>query len=476
MTAAPSLFGTDGIRGRFGEPPLDRETVTAFGARLAELLADAHGGRPRVVIGGDTRESTPTISRWLAAGLTWAGAAIEPLGVVPTPAVARLVIALGADAGLMVSASHNPYPDNGIKVFGADGFKLDDLIERELELRLADRAKSRVPQSHDEPSLAAPAEAHAEHYLTALESAVGGDRPLGSGDRPLGGGDRPFAGLRVVLDTGHGAASRYAGPLFERLGAHVRLLNDQPNGRNVNDRCGSTAPDLAARAVLDLGFDFGFAFDGDADRVILCDEQGRVRDGDEILFLWASTLAEQGALEPPAVVATSMSNLGLERALLPRGIAVVRCGVGDREVVRSLREHGLRLGGEPSGHLVDLAHGTTGDGLLTAAQIARVLAERALPVSAALADFERFPQILRSLPVASKPPLEQLPRVAAAVAAVERDLGAEGRLVLRYSGTEPLVRIMIEGPSRHLVESLVSRLADVVDDEIGMGARSVGAE
>jgi len=307
----------------------------------------------------------------------------------------------------------------------------------------------------------APESGLARRYVDALASILPGRRPL--------------EGLRVVLDTGNGAASALAGPLFERLGAETRVIHAEPDGRNVNLGCGSTDPRELARAVVADGCHLGVAFDGDADRAILIDEAGRERDGDAILYLWAVELAANGTLVPPLIVATSMSNLGLERALARRGIGVVRCGVGDRVVVETMRKREIALGGEQSGHVVQLDLSTTGDGLLTALQVAFLAAREAratgtaAPLSDLLDDFQRYPQVLVNVRVREKPDFEELPSVAAAARAVEERLGADGRLVLRYSGTEPLARVMIEGPEQELIEELAASIAEAIDEEIGAG-------
>ncbi|HEX9671100.1 MAG TPA: phosphoglucosamine mutase, partial [Thermoanaerobaculia bacterium] len=280
-------------------------------------------------------------------------------------------------------------------------------------------------------------------------------------------GDRPLAGLAVVLDAGNGATSAYAAEAFARLGARTTLLHAAPDGRNVNAGCGSTAPAEMAAAVPAAGADFGAAFDGDGDRCILADETGAVRDGDAILYLWGTALAARGELEPRKVVATSMSNLGLERALARAGIELVRTGVGDRLVVEAMRREGIRLGGEQSGHVVETSLATTGDGLLTALQMARLVRESGRPLSQLLAGFRRYPQVLLNVRVGRKPDLATLPRVAAAVRAAEESLGADGRLVLRYSGTEPLARVMIEGPEQAAIDALAGEIAGAIRDELG---------
>jgi phosphoglucosamine mutase len=433
--------------------------VTALGAELAALLAERRGP-PRVVLGGDTRESTPEICRWLAAGLAAGGAAVRYAGVVPTPGVAFLTERLGADAGIAVSASHNPYPDNGIKLLDAQGFKWSEEaeagLERRLRRRLAENGKKAAPPAPltPDPDLRA-------RYLRHLAATLPGTAGLG------GAGGRPLAGLRVALDTGNGAASSYAGELFERLGASATLLAAAPDGRNVNQDCGSTAPGKVAAAAVAAGAQLGAAFDGDADRCILADERGTVRDGDAILYLWATCLKRAGRLSPPRIVATSMSNLGLERALAREGIGVVRCGVGDRLVVEAMRRDGILLGGEQSGHVVQLGLSSTGDGLLTAAQMAFLVADSRRSLSELLAGFQRYPQVLLNVRVARKAELSTLPAVARAARSVEERLGSDGRLVLRYSGTEPLARVMIEGPEQTAIEAMAAELAAAIRTEIG---------
>jgi phosphoglucosamine mutase len=487
------------MRGRFGEPPLDRPTVTALGRQLARWLREHPAGgagedaarrgagrrAPQVVLGGDTRESTPELCGWIAAGLAAGGAGVRYAGVIPTPGVSHLAARLGAAAGVVVSASHNPYPDNGVKLLDGLGRKWSEQDEAALEERLladlsgaaragervggngAPRTGTGVPPGGAEPAVETGLREIYLHHLAATARAAG---QRGSGGLAAGG--RPLTGLRVVLDAGNGAASHYAGELFEGLGAEVaRLLCAAPDGRNVNLHCGSTAPERMAAETAAAGAHLGVAFDGDADRCIFADERGTVRDGDAILYLWATSLLAQGLLTPPRVVATSMSNLGLERALARHGIGVARCGVGDRAVVETMLREGIVLGGEQSGHIVRLDLAATGDGLLTAVQIAMIARGAAAPpLSALLAGFQRYPQILLNVPVAHKPDLSSLPAVAAAARGVERELGADGRLVLRYSGTEPLARVMIEGPDQAAIETLASRLAAVIAGELGKPA------
>jgi phosphoglucosamine mutase len=452
----PRLFGTDGIRGHFGEPPLDRATVTALAVHLAATLrARGNGTPPRVVLGGDTRESTPEICRWLATGLTAGGIDVRYAGVIPTPGVAHLVGETGAAAGVVVSASHNPYPDNGIKLIDPRGAKWSDEDELALERRLrAGLAGSEGMDVMELPEGWPVVESELrERYLRHLTATL----PEGT----------PLAGLRVVLDAGNGAASSYAGELFARLGAGVTLLHADPDGRNVNEGCGSTAPAGMAARVAAEGADLGAAFDGDADRCILADERGTVRDGDAILYLWATCLHRSGHLVPPKIVATSMSNLGLERALAAEGIGLVRCAVGDRYVVEAMRQEGILLGGEQSGHIVQSHLASTGDGLLTAIQMAFVRHQDGRPLSEMLAPFRRYPQVLLNVRVKRKVDFGALPAVTAAASAVEERLGDDGRLVLRYSGTEPLARIMIEGPEQGAIDALAEEIAVAIRGELG---------
>lgn len=453
MTTPPPslrLFGTDGIRAPFGTFPLDEQTVGRIGHHLGLMLGESTPN-PLVILGGDTRQSTEPLCNWIAAGLRHAGARPCYGGTLPTPAIALLVRQRGAAAGVSISASHNLLPDNGIKLFDHLGFKWQEPAEEALEERLfnhPDQAEDLAPtQLELDDSLAS-------DYREALE-------------HPATHEHRSFEGLTFVVDAANGAASPFAAQIFRDLDAEVVSLHDRPNGRNINLDCGSTHPEAMSRAVLDSGADLGIAFDGDADRALFADERGVVRDGDAALFLWARFLKHSARLEPPKIVATSMSNLGLERALDRESIELVRCGVGDRTVVNTMMEAGISLGGEQSGHLVDLTNNTTGDGLATALQIAGILKSEGKPLSELLSPFVRFPQILINVSVSTKPPLESLPTVANAARDVAAQLGNRGRLVLRYSGTEPLARVMIEGEDQTEIDQLASTLIDAIREEIG---------
>ena len=444
------LFGTDGIRAPFGSYPLDRATVRALGLHLGERLAKGSTS-PAVVLGGDTRSSTEEICYWLVEGLRQAGAVEHYGGVLPTPAIAHLVKELAADAGIAVSASHNLHPDNGIKLFSSEGVKWSVAEESELEALLLHPVALDGSPTTDvevEPELA-------ERYLRSLTVRWRDTSPL--------------SGLRVALDTANGAASPFATAVFRQLGAEVLTLFDRPDGHNINAGCGSTHPEKLAQTVVAEGCDLGIAFDGDADRAIFVDERGEIQDGDALLYLWAADLAREGELAPPRIVATTMSNLGLEFALEKHGIGVVRCGVGDRTVVETMKREGIQLGGEQSGHIVNADLTTTGDGLVTAIEVSTVINKGARPFSELLGDLERLPQVLQNVRVVSKPPLDGLPRVAATARQIEDRLGDRGRLVLRYSGTEPLARVMIEGSELVEIESMAAELIDVIQQEVGEG-------
>ena len=455
MTAR--LFGTDGMRAVFGTPPLDRRTVQAVGYSFARLCAaeaaSKRAGRrpaPLFVLGGDTRASRTEIAGWLASAIRAAGCEVRSAGVVPTPAVACLVTELGAAGGIVVSASHNPHTDNGVKLIGADGFKVGPSVERAIEDRVAEGAgEHRRPSAgdlEDEPELA-------ERYLERLAASLPADRPL--------------AGLRIAVDAANGAGAPYAERLFAGLGADCSITGDRPDGRNINLDCGSTCTGRIAAFTRATGSDLGVALDGDADRALLCDRRGRVCDGDVLLYVWASHLAARGELPGRRIVATTMSNMGLEKALESAEVGVLRCGVGDREVVGAMRREGVRLGGEQSGHLVDLELGTTGDGLLTAAAVACIVAASGRPLADLASGFRRFPQVLRNVKVREKRPLDSVPGLAEAVAAVEREFGSSGRVLLRYSGTEALARVMIEGPDQSRIEELCGNIAAVLEGELG---------
>jgi phosphoglucosamine mutase len=438
-----ALFGTDGIRGRAGEFPLDPATVSRVGGALASVLRET--GRPSpltVVLGCDTRVSSPGIVAALSGGLIAAGAGVRFAGVVPTPAVAHLVRSLGADAGISISASHNPWPDNGIKVFSSEGRKLPDALEAEIERRIATAAPAEpIPPAEDSGL----AELYETHLVETLPTRLDG--------------------LKVVVDCANGAAFRVAPEAFRRAGAEVVPLAAAPDGRNINEGCGALHPEAMANAVVRSGAHLGLALDGDADRAILADGEGRLLDGDDVLLLWALELEREGK-KPGSVVGTVMSNWGLEEALAARGIRLVRAAVGDRYVVEEMERHSSLLGGEQSGHLIRADLTTTGDGTLTGLHVAAVVAATGVPLASG-ARFTRAPQVLRNVKVREKVPFERVPGFPHLVAGAENRIAGSGRILVRYSGTELLARVMVEGTERGTVESIADELAGALQGALG---------
>jgi phosphoglucosamine mutase len=440
------LFGTDGIRGRSDQYPLDDATMFALGHALAERVRGG-AGAPEVLLGMDTRESGPRIAGALAAGLEAGGGRGRFIGIVPTPAVAYLCRVTDSMAGISISASHNPFEDNGVKLFGHDGMKLSDRLEKEIEDELL--ALRGDPEIPSRPALLESPELIAQ-YEEFLVSGVAAEA---------------LSGKLVVLDTGHGAAYRIGPEVFRRAGARTIVIHDQPDGRNINEGAGALHPEVLSARVRDEGADFGVAFDGDADRAIFVDDQGLVRNGDEILYLWAVREQEEGTLANSTVVATVMSNIGFERQLERRNIKLVRAAVGDKYVLEAMLQHGAKLGGEQSGHIIDLQKHTTGDGLHTALVFGELLARNGGRFSD-MPTFEPMPQILLNERVKAKPPLEALPAFSAALDEALRQVGEEGRILIRYSGTENLVRVMVEGPDDELIRGIAARLAGILRHEI----------
>ncbi len=453
------LFGTDGIRGVAGTFPLDRPTIWRVGASLAHaLIGDgAAAGDRRIIIGRDTRESGEWIEERLAAGAGRAGVGCVSAGVIPTPGIAWLARQGGFAAGVMISASHNPYRDNGVKVFSATGYKLPDEEEALIE-RLVLDPHAPIPHAGeaDEAPVTAPPGASRDliqGYMGFLRDAVS------PGVR--------FDGYRVVLDCANGAASGIAPEIFRALGAEVFPLFHTPDGRNINSGCGSLYPQRLSEAVRDRNADLGIAFDGDADRTLFVAPDGRVADGDVLMYQAASYLKRQDRLAGDRVVATVMSNLWLERSLADHGITMARAPVGDKYVLEEMRRSGAVLGGEQSGHIIFSDRATTGDGIMTALRLMEILVDQDDTVSQWVSQVKAYPQILLNVPVGSRPDLESHPVIGPEVSRIHGLLADSGRLVLRYSGTEPLARVMIEGADRHQVESLARHLAEVIEREIG---------
>ena len=432
-----SLFGTDGVRGTPGRHPLDAATIARLGAALAEQA----GPGSRIVVGRDTRESGEWIERHLAGGMQAAGAEAVGVGVLPTPGVA-LLSARGFDAGVVISASHNPVPDNGIKVLTATAEKVPRDVESRLEARVAAAAATPPPS----PCAPAAEPALADQYVEHLTNGLAGAPRLD--------------GCRVAVDCAHGATSRIAPLVLRRLGIAVVALNTEPDGRKINVGCGSTEPAPLQRAVVERGCRLGLAFDGDGDRVILVDHRGGIVDGDGVLFVCARHLRAAGRLDSDDVVATVMSNIGLELSLGRAGIAMHRAPVGDRNVRDEMRRLGVRLGGEQSGHVIFSDRLPTGDGLATGLEVLRVMAETGRELADLTAELETYPQQLVNVRVDRQPDLDGVPGLRAVVRNAEERLGERGRVVVRYSGTEPLLRILIEGPEAGTVRELAAMIAD----------------
>lgn len=437
-------FGTDGIRGRAGEPPITAE----FAEKLGRALVDVLGiDRPVVAVGRDTRASGPMLEEALARGIAAAGGDVRLFGVVPTPGVAALVAEDGLAAGAVISASHNPARDNGIKFFSGDGFKLPDETESAIEARLG------APDAGVRPGgIAAVGDAADRYVAHALRSLPSGF---------------DLRGLRIAVDCANGAASATTPAALCSLGADVRVFHAAPDGANINAECGSTTPGEIGRLVRETGSQVGLAHDGDADRLLLCDETGDPLDGDELLAMAGLDLLRRGELAGDTLVATVMSNLGLEEAVVPSGGRVVRTAVGDRYVLEAMRQHGYLLGGEQSGHMIFLRHGTTGDGLVSALQILRLMGGSGKPLSELRKVLHKYPQAQRAVAVKSKPSLETVPGVRAAIDSAEQALAPRGRVLVRYSGTEPKLRILLEGRDASLLEEHAARIARAAQEALG---------
>lgn len=443
------LFGTDGIRSVAGEYPLDRPTVRRIGAALASVLGNGAGSTRRVVLGRDTRESGPWLRDALAAGLERGGAVALDAGVISTPGLAYVLQSEGFDAGVMISASHNPFADNGLKAFGADGTKLPDSLERHIEELVLDREVDAVEADAGTVSRD---EGLRRHYIEHLEGVLAPGR---------------FRGMHVVLDCANGSASAIAPDVFRHYGAEVTCLGDAPDGRNINLGCGSTHLAALTAAMAERGANVGLAFDGDADRCLAVDRHGRVVDGDHILYITARGLKRNGKLPGDALVATIMSNFWLEELLSHEGIALHRAPVGDKYVLERMVDEGLVLGGEQSGHVIFSDLATTGDGILTGLLLLDTLMDEPQPLERILDGITPYPQLLINVRVREKPDLASHPRIGPVVAGVESALAGRGRVVLRYSGTEPLARVMLEGKDDRLVREQAELLAEAIRRELG---------
>jgi phosphoglucosamine mutase len=451
------LFGTDGIRGESGKFPLDSRTVRIIGSSLARHLAERIEGRaPRIVIGRDTRESGVWIEQDLIAGARSEGAEVESAGIITTPGVAFLSRTLPADAGVVISASHNPYQDNGIKVFEPSGRKLDEGTERRIEKDIVDALPETPGKAKKNPEADMAQRGPADLrrlYLDYLADDVAQGLSLGH--------------LTMVVDCANGAACEIAPQLFERLGARVVAINNQPDGRNINRDCGSLHIEGLQHRILQERGDLGVAFDGDADRALFVDSGGRFIDGDETMWMLANYLKSRGELSDDTVVATVMSNVGLEVALRSRGIKLTRTDVGDKYVLDELIRSGATLGGEQSGHIIFPQLSLAGDGMITTIGLLRAMRDHGSSLADLTADFKRYPQLLVNVRVREKLPFGDLPAVQNLAEKVEKELGDRGRLLLRYSGTEPLARVMIEGESESQIEGQANALAEAIKTEVG---------
>jgi len=452
------LFGTDGIRGAAGEYPLDRDTIIAIGRALGTRLG-RETSKPRIVLGQDTRESSAWIAEALAEGLAGSGAAFASAGVITTPGVAFLVRTHGFHAGIVISASHNPWRDNGIKLFGPDGMKLADAIEHEIEqdifAHIEELAGSTPKHNFSADILPGDAKLR-EDYIRWLVASVD---------------TRHISGLRLLADCANGAATSIAGPLFQTLGVEAELINVEPDGKNINDNCGALYPQHVGDLVRKAGgkFDLGVTFDGDADRALFSDANGNVVNGDAVMLIAGRDMLARGLLRTDTVVATTMSNMGLEKALRVAGIKMLRANVGDKYVLEEMKKTGATLGGEQSGHILFMdGDSTTGDGLLTALRVLDLVARSGRPLHELLTGFHLFPQITKNVHVREKTPLAEMPTVMAAIRAAETELDGNGRVLVRYSGTERLVRVMIEADSETLMRLHAEAIANAIQAAIGV--------
>ena len=440
------LFGTDGVRGKAGTYPLDPATIRRLGAALARALG--HGKTTRFLSGRDTRESGGWIERELAFGINSQGGSLTGAGIIPTPAIAYLTPRMGYTAGAVISASHNPFEDNGIKVFSGAGEKFTEELEQQVEAIVED-ASWQVPAG-DAPEV----------------EQVDYRSEYGSHLRAILSNVDSFRGIRLAIDCANGATTTIAPRLFEDLGFDVRCIGCEPDGRNINLKVGSTAPEQLARVVVEDGYPLGIAYDGDGDRAIFVDDRGKIVDGDAVMLMCAKQMKREGRLKGNAVVATVMSNIGLEIALRDAGIDIVRCPVGDKYVMEEMIRRDIALGGEQSGHVIFSEYLFTGDGLATSLNVLRTIGATRRTLSDLASELTTYPQVLLNVRVERKVDLRSIPDVARVMDAVESRLAGKGRLLVRYSGTEPLLRIMIEGPDQHEISAWAREIADAVKQHL----------
>ena len=449
----PQLFGTDGVRGTANVYPMTVEMALSLGQAIAHVFRSENSRRRHIIIGKDTRLSGYLFEDALAAGICSMGVDVIQVGPMPTPGMAFLTADMRCDAGVMISASHNAYQDNGIKFFSRDGYKLPDEIEQRIESLINSGELANLCAPADEIGRARRIDDVAGRYVVFLKKTF-----------PI---DLSLDGMRVVLDCANGASYKVGPTVLEELGAEVFTMGVAPNGRNINDGCGSLHPENLVAKVQEVRADVGIALDGDADRVVMVDENGALIDGDQLLALNARDMQERGVLRGGQVVATVMSNLGLEKALEEIGVGLLRTQVGDRYVVEAMRNGGLNLGGEQSGHVVFLDHNTSGDGLITALQSLASMRRKERSLADLTGDFVRYPQVIVNVKVSEKRPIESLPEFSRAVRSVESDLKGRGRVLIRYSGTEPAARIMVEGDDERQVGEYANHLADHLRRALG---------
>ena len=447
------IFGTDGIRGVTNTYPMTPEISLALGKALTKYLSEKTGGHVKILVGKDTRLSGYVFEQAIASGITSMGADVLLVGPLPTPAIAFLTSNMRATAGVVISASHNPYTDNGIKIFDSTGFKLPDRTEIEIENMVL--GEERISP----PSLTGKAK--------RIEDAVGRYIVFLKNTFPK---NLTLDGVKIVVDCANGAAYKVAPIIFEELGAQVITIGTEPDGKNINVNCGSLRPEILFEEVLRSGSDIGIALDGDADRVVFSDENGNEVDGDHVLAICSSEMMEAGTLSSDTVVATQMSNMALENYLSKKGLKLERTRVGDRYVVETMRKLGANLGGEKSGHLLFLDHSTTGDGLLASLQILSIMKKKGKSLSELAGIINLFPQVLNSLEIKEKKPFEQIPGLLKLLRESERILGDKGRINLRYSGTELLARVMVEGEDEALINGIASSVSSVISENIGTGS------
>ncbi|WP_201456291.1 phosphoglucosamine mutase [Chlamydia sp. 17-3921] len=449
------LFGTDGVRGRANFEPMTVETTALLGKAVARVLLEGRSGKHRVVIGKDTRLSGYMFESALIAGLTSMGVETLVLGPIPTPGVAFITRAYRADAGIMISASHNPYWDNGIKIFSSEGFKISEVVETRIEEMVSEAQFGLLPEDH------------AVGKNKRVVDALGRYIEFAKATFPKG---RTLKGLRIVLDCAHGAAYKVAPSVFEELDAEVICYGCEPSGVNINENCGALFPVVIQKAVIEYQAHIGIALDGDGDRIIMVDEKGHIVDGDMILSICANDLKKKGLLRRNRVVATVMTNFGVLKHLESQGIDVLVSPVGDRHVLQSMLENEASLGGEQSGHMIFLDYNTTGDGIVSALQVLRIMIESESTLSDLTSAIVKSPQTLINVSVRKKVPLEELPSIQEALRDIQSTLGSSGRILLRYSGTENICRVMVEGSKKHQVDCLAKMLVDIVNLELGSGA------